>query len=135
MRLLLVLTFCLNYFLNSCAVSKCYEYSNIDLYLSNLTIRECDKYYSDFCAISKVKNGVVPKYNCGDDEFCTSKGCYGSTYCTKPGTFEHNYPGLSNVKFTITCCDTDLCNVESSATALYKCSSSCLFYMSVYIFA
>ena len=128
MRVLLVIIFISNYLLVSYAVSKCYEARSVELYSTNLTIEDCHPDYSKFCATATIKNGEVYDYNCGDEEFCMSKGCTDTKYCTEPGIFEHNYPGYSNVKFTITCCDTDLCNVESSAKTLYKISFSCLFY-------
>ena len=61
---------------------------------------------------------------------------------TKTGTYERDYAGLSNVKFTVTCCDTDFCNVESqveinvdsSITTLNRTSLSCLFYMSFFYY-
>ena len=132
MKFLLILTFCSSYFFVTCAVSKCYHANNIDLYSSNLTNEECKPPYSDFCGTSTWKNGDVPWGTCGDDEYCTSKGCCSSMHCTKPGTYGHDYPGLSNVKYTVTCCDTNLCNVQSTAKTLYEISFSCLFYMSVY---
>ena len=134
MRYLLILMFCSSYLLVKCAVSKCYHGSNRDRYLSNLTIKEC--WYPDnkFCTTNKIKNGEVPEYTCGDDEFCTAKNCVGSMFCKKPGTFEHDFPGLNNVKLTITCCDSDMCNVRSSSTTSNRTSFSCLFYMSVFCY-
>ena len=96
-------------------------------------IEECDTDFIHFCETSTFKNGEITDYTCGYDEFCTSKSCYDSVHCTKPWTFEHDYPGLNNVKFTITCCDTDLCNVQSSAKNLYEISFSSLFYMCVLV--
>ena len=132
MKLLLILTFFSSYLLVSCTVSKCYQASNIGLYSSNSTIEECKPPYLDFCVIATWKNGDVPWNTCGDDEFCMTKGCADARFCTKPGTFEHDYPGLDNVKFTVTCCDTDLCN--DSAKTLERNSFSCLFYISLYYY-
>ena len=47
-------------------------------------------------------------------------------YCTKTGTYKRNYLGSSNMEITVTCCDTNLCNVESSAKILYGINSSYL---------
>ena len=134
MKFLLILTFCSSCLLVSCSVSKCYEANNLDYYSSNLTIEECALPNSDFCAIATWKNGEVPHERCGVEEICISKGCFGDRYCKKPGTFEHDFPGYSNVKFKITCCDTDLCNIESSAKTLYKFSFSSLFYMCILVY-
>ena len=133
MKYLIILTFCLSYLLVNCAVSKCYEGNNLDFNSLNLTIKECDTYYHDFCAIVTSRNGEIPHRTCGDDEICIAKGCIDTTLCTKPGTYEHDYTGLSDVKFTVTCCDTDLCNVESSAKFFIKISFSSLFYMCVLV--
>ena len=70
---------------------------------------------TDFCATATWITGEVPYLTCGDQEFCTLTGCSGSMYCKKPGDFVHDFPGLNNVILIITCCDTDLCNIESSA--------------------
>ena len=142
MRYLLILIICSSYLLVSCAVSKCYESSNLELSSPNLTIQECKKPHNAFCAVGTFKNGKDPWSTCGDDEFCISKGCSDTRYCPKSGTFEHDLPGSSNVKFTITCCETDLCNVESnvetdvesSAKTLCRISFSSLFYMSIFCF-
>ena len=134
MRLLLILTYFTSYLLVSCAVSKCYESSNIDFYSSNLTIEECTPPFMDFCATATIKNGDVSDFTCGVEEFCMSKRCSNSMHCTEPGTFERDYPGLSEVKFTVTCCDTDLCNVESSAKTLYRTSFIFVFYISKFYY-
>ena len=125
---------CSSYLLVSCAVLKCYKFSNLDIIPSNSTIEECWYPNNEFCATAKYKNGEVSHLTCGDDEFCTRKGCVDYTFCKKPGTFELDFPGLSNVKFTIICCDADLCNVENSAKSLYKNSSSCLFYICIFYY-
>ena len=134
MRCLLVLIFCSSYFSFSCGVSKCYDFTNTYFHSSNLTIEECPPEYMDFCATVTVRNGEIPDFTCGDEEFCTSKECLDSLHCTEPGTFELDYPGLSTVKFTITCCDTDLCNVESTAKNLYRTTFSSLFYISLFYY-
>ena len=95
---------------------------------------ECDTYYHDFCATFTSRNGEVPHRTCGDDEICTSKGCIDTTFCTKPGTYEHDYPRLNNVKFTVACCDTNLCNVQSSAKFLNRISLSSLFCIYVLLY-
>ena len=131
MKILLIVTFCSTYLFVSCAVSKCYLANNLDLYPSNLTVEECKPQWLnwDFCATATWKNGEDPDLTCEDEVFCTN--CSDSTYCKKPGEFVHDYPGLSNVKITVTCCDTDLCNVETSAKTLYRISFSCLTYVFV----
>ena len=134
MKFLPVFTFFFSYLLVSCAGLKCYQDSNIDSYSSNVFIEDCDTDFIDFCGTSTFKNGESPDYTCGDDEFCTSKGCYDSMHCSNTGTYDYDYPELSDVKLTITCCDTDLCNMESSAQTLYRNSFSCLFYMSFFYF-
>ena len=96
-----------SYLLVSCAGLKCYQDSNIDSYSSNVFIEDCDTDFIDFCGISTFKNGEVPDYTCGYDEFCTIKGCFDSIHCKKSGTYDYDYPGSSNIKLTITCCDTD----------------------------
>ena len=128
MRYLLILIICSSYLLVNCAVSKCYDFSEIEYDYSNLTIKECKPPYTDFCATITVRNGEIPYFTCGDKEFCISKGCY-STYCPTSGTYDLDYSGLSDVKFTVTCCDTDLCNVESSAENAFKNCFSTLYYM------
>ena len=45
----------------------------MDYYPSNLSIEECWYPHNDFCGIAIFKNGEIPDYTCGDDEFCTSK--------------------------------------------------------------
>ena len=134
MKFLLVLIFCSSYLLVSCTVSKCYEASNMDWYPYNSTIENCKTPNNVFCGTATYKNGEIPWNTCGDEEICYFKHCYDTKYCTKPGTYEHDYRGLDNVTFTVTCCDTDLCNVESSAKTLYIPSLSCLFYISVFIY-
>ena len=134
MKFLVVLMFCSSCLLASCAGLKCYRASNLDFYLFNLTIEECISDFSDVCATSTSRNGEVSYRTCGDEEFCTAKGCIDSRFCTKPGTYEHGYPGHQNVKFTITCCDADLCNVESSAKTLNRICFNSLFYMCVLVY-
>ena len=53
------------------------------IYASKLTIEGCSPYFYDFCATGTVKICEVPNFTFGDEEFCTSRGCY-STYCTEP---------------------------------------------------
>ena len=134
MRCLLIITIFTSYSIVSCAVSKCYQASNIEICSSNSTIEYCKPPYLDFCGIATWKNGDVPNYTCGDEEFCVTKRCADTRYCKKPGTFEHDFPGLNNVKLTVTCCDSDMCNVGSSSTTSNRTSFSCLFYMSVFCY-
>ena len=134
MRCLLVLIFCSSYLLVSCTVSKCYEASNMDWYPYNSTIENCKIPKNAFCGTATYKNGEIPWNTCGDEEICYLKECYDTKYCTKPGTFEHDYHGLDNVTFTVTCCDTDLCNIESSAKILNNDIFSSLFYMCVLVY-
>ena len=114
MKFLLILNILTIYLLVSCVGLKCYESSNVETELSNLTIDECDPDYPEYCVTITVKNGAISYLKCGDEEFCTSRGCY-FDLCTKPGTYEDYYPEFPNVKYTVFCCDTDLCNVVSSA--------------------
>ena len=132
MKFLIISTVCLSYLLVICFGLKCYEASNVEINSSNLTIEECSYLHNSFCATATFRNGEVPHLKCGDDEICTSKGCTDSIHCKNPGTYKRNYPGLSYVEITITCCDTEFCNVESSAKTLYRTSFSCLFYISVF---
>ena len=128
MNVLAILLFCSNCLFVSCAVSKCYEANNIDFYSSNLTVVECNPSHTGFCATTTFRNGDFPDVTCGDEELCYRKDCDNTMHCTKPGTFELDYVHLKNVKFTITCCDTDLCNVENSAKTLYKISFNCFSF-------
>ena len=137
MKFLLVLTFCTSCLLFSCAGLRCYEGRNIG-FETNETIEECSYPYMDFCITATFRNGEVPKYTCGDQEFCTTKRCYNTDYCKEPGTFERDYLRKENVTFTMSCCDTDLCNFEntlSSANTLYKISFNLLFYMSAFTYS
>ena len=134
MRCLLIITIFTSYSIVSCAVSKCYQASNIEIYSSNSTIEYCKPPYLDFCGTATWKNGEVPWNTCGNDEFCTTKRYADNMFCKKPGTFEHDFPGLNNVKLTVTCCDSDMCNVESSAKTLNRTSFRCLIYMSVFCY-
>ena len=118
----------------SCAGLKCQQASNLDFYPPNSIVEECDPPHNAYCATATIRNGEIPGYTCGDDKFCKTKSCSNSVHCTKPGTFERDYAGLNNVKYTVTCCDTDLCNVGSSAKTLYRASFSCIFNMSVFFF-
>ena len=111
MRFLLILMFCSSCLLVNCAALKCYKSSNIDIFKSNSTIEECWSYNNEFCATATIRNGQVSYLSCGDEELCIRKSCTDSIYCTKPGTYERDYPRLNNMKYTVTCCDTDLCNV------------------------
>ena len=133
MKFLRILIIFKSYLLVNCAGLKCYHASNIDSF-PNSTIKDCEKPYDAFCATAAFRNGEVPGFTCGDDEFCYSKSCADSIYCTKRGTWKHDYPGLSNVKYTLTCCDTDLCNVESSAKTLYRTSFNFVFYISKFYY-
>ena len=50
---------------------------------------------------------------------CTELRCVSDTYCEKPGTYQHDYPGLRNVRFNMICCDTNLCiNFEKEPETL-----------------
>ena len=80
------------------------------------------------------KNEELPYPTCGNEEICIARGCADTKYCPKPGTFEKDFPGLSNVKVTVTCCDTDLCNIESIAKISYEKSFSFLFYICIFVF-
>ena len=136
MKFLLILTFCTSCLLFSCAGLRCYEGRNIG-FESNETIEECSYPYMDFCITATFRNGEVPKYTCGDQEFCTTKRCYNTDYCKEPGTFERDYLRKENVTFTMSCCDTDLCNIEnifSSAKTLKKLSLNLPFYMNVFLY-
>ena len=137
MKFLLILTFCSSCLFVSCAGLRCYEGRNIG-FESNETIEECRYPYMDFCVTATFRNGEVPQYTCGEQEFCTTKRCYNTDYCKEAGTYERDYLRMENVKFTMTCCDTDLCNDENiltSAKTLNKISFSCLFYMSVFLYS
>ena len=133
MKFLLIFTVCVSYFLVSCAGLRCYEANNIDHYSSNATIEECTE-PTVFCATVTFRNGQVPWNTCGDEEFCASSACYNYEFCKEPGTFEHDYPRLENVKVTITCCDTDLCNGESSAKTSNRISFPSFICMSVFVY-
>ena len=100
-----------SFILVSCVGLKCFESSNIDFSPLNSTIKNCKKPHNAYCATATIRNREIPGYTCRGDEFCITKGCSDSIYCTKPGTYERDYPRLNNMKYTVTCCDTDLCNV------------------------
>ena len=135
MKILLILTFRTICLLFSYAGLKCFKGRNIG-FESNETIEECSYPYMDFCITATFRNGEVPKYTCGDQEFCTTKRCYNTDYCKEPGTFERDYLRKENVTFTMSCCDTNLCNVEvslNSAKTLNKISLSVLVCMSAFL--
>ena len=89
---------------------------------------------STACATITYKNGEVPYRDCGDEEFCTEKGCIGAGYCTQMGKSLHHYPGRPAVKVTMDCCDYDLCNDDSSAPTSYNNSLSSIIALFVFCF-
>ena len=111
MKYLVVFSAFLVYFTCNCTVQKCYSYEVNDprFNKSKPKIEVCRYPYNAFCASATHKNGEVPYETCEDDEYCTELGCVGDLYCEKPGTYQHDYPGLRNVRFNMTCCDTNLC--------------------------
>ena len=111
---------------------KCYEYKldNPRSTYSEPTVEDCnadsfdngkfDHYYfgngSYYCATVTYKNGDNPFVDCGGAEFCTERGCISDWKCIRLGTPHNNiHPGyfINNVNVTMTCCEKDLCNIES----------------------
>ena len=133
------------FFICSSAGLKCYEYKIGLLRFMNTSepsVQVCQgNYWSDYydyglhdptvCATVTFKNGEIPNKECGDAEFCTEKGCIGTSYCKELGTFEHHHPGWSDVKAAVSCCEEDLCNVDSSAKTCKNINS--LFYAIILI--
>ena len=105
---------------------------------SEPNIEVCSVYhgsaYTDFCATITFKNGEIPDRECGDEEFCTEKGCTSSYYCKEEGTFEQDFPGIENVKFTIACCQEDLCNVENETTESTACKINSSYLVCIFVF-
>ena len=129
---------------------KCYEYKlNSPRFTSSEPIvQDCDPYnygYENYdysihqCATVTFKNYEDPDVNCGDEEFCTERGCISTSFCNELGTpHENNHPGRRNVNVPMTCCESDLCNIEapdkdfiSSAKTFNKTSS--LFCIIIFI--
>ena len=131
MKFLLILKFFISYLFFICAGLKCQLSSNRDVYLQNSTIEECWYPHNAFCATATFKNGIVPHLSCGDDEICTTKTCSDSNYCYLE---TYDYEIYPETIITVTCCDTDLCNVESSAKTFYRTCFSSLFYISVFYY-
>ena len=129
MKLAIVLTIFSSYLLLNCEGLKCYDTGGFVADPSNVTTEECQPPFTNFCVTMKIDNGVDRYIYCGNEEFCTSKGCFNNMYCDEPGTFVRDHPTVGNATFTITCCDTDFCNInavksekESSANPLYAIS-------------
>ena len=89
---------------------------------------------SVYCATITFKNGEDPDAGCGGAEFCTERGCISSSFCKQLGTHEHTYPMRSHVKVTMTCCEGDLCNIESSAQTFNYTNSVVCIIMSSFLF-
>ena len=138
MKYLVVFSAFLVYFTCLCTVQKCYNYEVNDTIpdKSQPEIETCECPYNAFCASVTFKNAEVPYETCGDDEYCTELSCVSDLYCIEPGTYQHDYPGLRNVRFSMTCCHTNLCiNFEKEPEALLKAQhfkKNC-FYSSICI--
>ena len=127
---------------------KCYDYkvnSPGRITSSELAVDDCNSYPGDYgsyggyggylvyCGTITFKNGEIKNKDCGDAEFCTERGCIDSSHCKHIGTFEHNYPN-TNFKVTMTCCEEDLCNIESSAQTFNYTNSVFCIIISLFLF-
>ena len=130
MKLFVIFTLCIACFIHSLAGLKCYTCDDIQPNLSTNcssgpVVEVCEEQYSSFCAIAYNYRDQGPYYNCGEQENCREQGCTGTNYCKEEGTFE--VEGMLYGKFTIECCEGDLCNSFSSA---HICKANLLCYIS-----
>ena len=110
--------------------------SSLQCYLGNSTDRiriTCSFYNSKFCVIYKFKSGVID--NCGE-YICTELSCTDDTICKESGTSVLEMYGM---KITTTCCDKDLCNIESIESSAQRLNKRnfclCVFALICHIFA
>ena len=76
---------------------RCYEGDK-----TNQSVITCPEQYSDFCTIYEYNDEC-------EDNICTELGCVDDRDCEEPGTSKQEKYGMN---FTLTCCDTDLCNLK-----------------------
>ena len=135
MKLLVVFSTFLVYFFSISVGLECYKYNN---FLLNEGIERephvkvCKGRNSDFCYAAAMKKSDTPFVECDHDEFCIEQGCIDDEFCNETGTFERGYPGLENKTFTISCCEEDLCNLDTPANASSKTGFNVLLYTVIF---
>ena len=124
-------------FIRSLTGLKCYTCDDMRPYRSTNCstgpiVEVCEEPYSNFCATAYNFRDQGPYYNCGEQENCREQGCSGTHFCKEPGTFEME--GTYG-KFTVECCEGDLCNSFSSALICQANLLCYILFLSLFLFA
>ena len=79
--------------------------------LTNLSNISCSE-YSSFCAIYKYRSGTFDTCN---EQICKEMDCTDNAICKEPGiSYQREIYGM---KYEMSCCEEDLCNLERFESA------------------
>ena len=124
-------------FIRSLAGLKCYICNDMTPYRSTNCssgpiVEVCHESYSSFCATAYNSRYHESYYDCGEQGSCIEKACTGTNFCKGPGTFDLEG---SYGKFTVECCEGDLCNSFSSALICQANLLCYILFLSLFLFA